>query len=279
MSDGPLPTFIVVGAMKCGTTSLHEYLDAHPDICMSTPKETNFFLEDNDKDLDWYRERFPVQAQEYGETSTNYTKYPAFDGVSARMYQLLPDVKLLYLVRDPVERAVSHYFHNRIHDREAQSVDDAFLPPSDSHYLQTSRYHMQIARYLQYYRPSQLLVVESERLREERVEAMRRIFQFLGVAAEIDDTKLQHEYHATTEKLPPVISGFLQETRVGQTVKSVAQRLLPQTLIRRSLEIFREKRERPTLDETTAKRIRDYLKGDVRQLRELTGKSFASWSL
>jgi hypothetical protein len=279
MRDGPLPTYILVGAMKCGTTSLHQYLGAHPEICVSDPKEPNFFLERNDKDLDWYRRCFDGVAREYGEASTNYTKYPTFRGVPERMHALLPEVKLLYLVRDPIERAVSHYAHNRAAGRESQPVDEAFRPVDESHYLQTSRYHAQIARYLDHYPRERLLVVESERLRTDRRAVLRTIFEFLGVATEIEGTAFEEEYHTTSGKLRPGVSSFLQETALGRMLTSAGRALLPQVLLERGLDVVRSDVERPTLSDTTRHRVRAYLQDDTDRLRALTGMAFDSWSL
>ena len=279
MRDGSLPTFILVGAMKCGTTSLHQYLGAHPEICVSDPKEPNFFLGRNEKGLDWYRQCFDEDAREYGEASTNYTKYPTFRGVPERMHDLLPEVKLLYLVRDPIERALSHYAHNRAAGREAQSVDDAFRPVEESHYLQTSRYHAQISRYLDHYPRERLLVVESERLRADRRAVLRTIFEFLEVAPEIDGTAFDEEYHTTSGKLRPGVSSFLQETALGRTLTSVGRALLPQTVLELGLDLVRSDVERPTLSDPTRHDVRAYLHDDVDRLRSLTGMAFGTWSL
>jgi len=279
MSDGPLPTFILVGAMKCGTTSLHQYLGAHPEICVSDPKEPNFFLDRNQKGLDWYRRCFDEDAREYGEASTNYTKYPSFQGVPERMHDLLPDLKLLYLVRDPVERALSHYAHNCAAGREAQSVDDAFRPVEESHYLQTSRYHAQISCYLDHYPRERLLVVESERLRADRRAVLRKIFEFLGVSAEVDESAFEDEYHTTSGKLRPGVSSFLQETAVGRTLTSLGRTLVPETVLERGLDLVRSDVERPTLSDATQHDVRAYLQDDVDRLRALTGRAFDAWSL
>jgi len=279
MSTGALPTFILVGAMKCGTTSLHQYLGAHPQVCVSDPKEPDFFLQRTEKGLDWYRQCFSGEAQEYGEASTNYTKYPTFQGVPARMHEVLPEAKLLYLVRDPIERALSHYAHNRVAGREARPVDEAFRPATESHYLQTSRYHAQVSRYLDHYPREQLLVVEAERLRNERMEVLREIFAFLGVSTDVDASAFADEYHTTSGKLRPGVSSFVQETALGRTLKSVGQALLPQSVIERGLGVFRSDVERPTLPDATGRAVRASLQDDVDRLRALTGRGFAAWSL
>lgn len=279
MSDGHLPTFILIGAMKCGTTSLHRYLGAHPQICMSEPKEPDFFLERTNRDLDWYKQCFSGQAQEYGEASTNYTKYPGFEGVPERMHRLLPSIKLLYLVRDPIERAVSHYAHNRIDGRESRSVEAAFRPMDESHYLQTSRYYLQISKYLAYYPRERIRIVMSERLRSERIQVLQAVFSFLGVTPDVEPPALEEEYHTTSGKLMSGLSRFFQENPLGRAAKRTGRALLPERLIERVLDVFRSPVERPTVANGMRDELRSYFESDVEQLRTLTGRDFASWSV
>jgi len=279
MSDGAFPTFILIGAMKCRTTSLHQYLGAHPQICVSDPKEPDFFLRRNEYDRAWYKQCFREPAQAYGEASTSYTKYPAYRGVPERMHRLLPDLKLLYLVRDPIERAMSHYAHNRVAGRESNPVDEVFCPVEDSHYLQTSRYHFQLSQYLAHYPEERVLVIKSERLRADRMSVLREVFSFLGVDPAVEASAFEEEYHTTSGKLTPGVSAFLQETQFGRFLTSAGKALFPRALLERGLSVFRSDVERPTPSKMTWERVRAYLQPDVDRLRELTGKEFANWSL
>src|SRR5689334_9595383 len=101
--QGALPNVIVIGGLKCGTTSLHHYLNLHPEIEMSRPKELNFFVEELNWDLgpDWYAAHFNASAPVRGETSPHYTARPRYDGVAERMRATLDDARLIYMVRDP----------------------------------------------------------------------------------------------------------------------------------------------------------------------------------
>src|SRR5688500_3515585 len=96
-----LPTFITIGAAKSGTTSLHYYLDQHPEISMSSPKETNFFeRSDAAESLDEYQLHFRAGFPARGESSVHYTCFPTIPDVQERIASALPDVKLIYIVRD-----------------------------------------------------------------------------------------------------------------------------------------------------------------------------------
>ena len=106
-----LPNLIIIGGLKCGTTSIHHYLGLHPEIHMSKPKELNFFVEELNWDLglDWYRGRFDDRFAVRGESSPHYTNLPYFEGVPERIHEHIPDAKLIYMVRDPISRILSHW--------------------------------------------------------------------------------------------------------------------------------------------------------------------------
>ncbi len=108
-----LPNLIIIGGLKCGTTSIHHYLGLHPQIQMSKPKELNFFVEELNWDLglDWYASRFDSRSPVRGESSPHYTNLPRFEGVAARIHEHCPDARLLYMVRDPIKRILSHWVH------------------------------------------------------------------------------------------------------------------------------------------------------------------------
>ncbi len=99
--------------MKCTTSSLHYYLNLHPQIAMSWNKERNFFIAEHNwpRGVRWYERHFKRGFAFCGESSPAYTHHPHFRGVAARMHDLLPTARLIYLVRDPIERILSHYLH------------------------------------------------------------------------------------------------------------------------------------------------------------------------
>ena len=113
---GRLPDFVIMGAMKCATTTLHKQLAAQLGIFMSTPKEPCFFSNDEvyHKGLDWYQSLFRGAApgEICGEASTNYTKMPTYPATVDRMQRHLPHVRLIYIMREPIDRLGSHYAHD-----------------------------------------------------------------------------------------------------------------------------------------------------------------------
>jgi len=145
-----LPNLIIIGGLKCGTTSIHHYLGLHPEIQMSKPKELNFFAEELNWDLglDWYASRFDNRFKVRGESSPHYTNLPRFSGVPERIHQHCPDARLLYMVRDPIKRILSHWVHATGAGYETREMV-ATLSQPDSSYIQRSMYWMQLQPYLE----------------------------------------------------------------------------------------------------------------------------------
>ena len=197
-ADGPstaersrLPTLVVLGAMKAGTTAVHGLIDAHPQVQMSRPKELNFFSENWDRGTAWYSAHFDEQAVARGESSPGYTS-PSYPRVAERMARLLPDVRLVYLVRHPFERAMSQYAHHRRDGDERRPVEEALLDP-DSQYVARSRYFERLRPFLDHFDDRQLLVVVQERLLRQRAAEMTAVFSHFGVdPSGVDHRALQY---------------------------------------------------------------------------------------
>lgn len=188
--EGCLPDFVVIGAAKAGTTSLHFYLSLHPEIFMSTPKEVRFFVDCApprgtwSNGLGWYRSLFRSDKRLCGEASTQYSQHPFFDGVAERMHSVITEAKLLYLVRDPLERVYSHFLMGRRKGKWRDSFADFIASEEADFVIQTSCYASQLRRYLAFYARDRILVVKSADLETQRAATLRRIFSFLGADAE-----------------------------------------------------------------------------------------------
>src|SRR5215475_5027581 len=197
-----LPNLIIIGAMKCGTSSLHYYLGFHPQIVMSQQKELNFFIQERNwsKGIDWYKSHFTGAATVYGEASPNYTNYPFWTGVPERMASILPDAKLIYLVRDPIERMISQYIHEMAASPEQRTFSEAITDTDNNHYLSRSLYYVQLEQYLKHFSRSQILVLAQEELYAERRTVMETIFRFLEVDLTFSSEKFRQLRHLSKEK-------------------------------------------------------------------------------
>lgn len=278
---GRLPDFVIIGATKAGTTSLHFYLSLHPEIFMSTPKEPRFFADAPEplgrwsRGLDWYRSLFVTGKRLCGETSPTYAAAPAIPGVPGRIAPVIPSAKLVYVVRHPYERLLSHYLMFYRTGRTALSFSDFIgrVP----HALDSSCYGTQLAGYLNYFSPDQILVVESEALMKERAATMRQIFSFLGAEPEFKSPLFQHQRHVGWHE--PYLSPRGRRLRDSRPVEKIGQ-LLPPNVFSALKNILLRPFSGPApsteLPPDVKNRIDEKLSAEVQLLRHLTGLPLSS---
>lgn len=190
-----LPTFLIIGAAKSGTTTLYEYLCRHPQVFMSTPKEPEFFARDENyaRGIEWYSSLFD-DAQPHqicGEASTIYTRSPQFPHTAARIAQHLPQAKLIYVMRHPVDRAYSHYVQ-RIktaqNKKEKLEIQETFEERirRESFFLDSSNYILQIEQYLPWFKRESILFLLMEDLIFELPATLAKVCQFLEIDHTLD---------------------------------------------------------------------------------------------
>lgn len=277
-----LPTFIVVGAKKAGTTSLHRYLQDHPDVWLPAAKRTSFFSTERwDLGADWYEAQFEPgrHHRARGEICTSYTRYPIVDGVPYRMRQIVPDVRLVYLVRHPIERLVSHYRHALIEGWERRPIDEAVLA-NPAEFVARSRYHLQIERYLEHFPRDQLLVITSEALRDERLATLGAVFEHLGVDPRHRPTTLDVSFNRTDDMRSE--GPMVQRLRRSSPYLAIRERL-PSRLRDRGwalttrIPTFAD--DRFELSPDVRSILVERLRPDVQALSELLGEGFDGWDL
>ena len=224
-----LPTFIVIGARKCGTTSLASYLGAHSQVFMTSPKEPSYFVRDRHT-FDWYQSLFERagDAKARGEASTAYTAAPRTPDAPERIHALIPGAKLVYLVRDPMERVLSHYAFRVAEGTERRAITDALKEGSP--YVECSRYAYQLAPYLELFPRDQILVIGSRELRDDREATMQRVFCFIDVDPELPITGLHLEVRRTEDIRAPrrgiaPISRMAARSPLGLLPRSWKERL------------------------------------------------------
>lgn len=183
---GPLPHFLIIGAMKAGTTTLYDDLTRHPGLYLPPEKEPEDLLHpavETAPGLAAYSRKFAAAPKGalLGEASTSYTKRPLHEGVAARAVQMLgPRLKIIYLTRDPVDRAVSQYRHLvglRLEDRP---MEEAFA--QDPTYAAFSRYDWQLAPWRAVLPDRQIHVLAFEDYIADRQTQLTKVTRFLGVA-------------------------------------------------------------------------------------------------
>lgn len=215
-----MPHFIIIGAQKAGTSSFHAYLSRHPSVQRALRKEIHYFDLSYSRGEAWYRAHFP-SAEELasansisGEASPYYMAHPH---ALTRITTDLPDVKLIALLRNPVERTISHYFHEKRHGTEPLSLIDAVMAEgrltddewkrmsSDPSYNSTwqrrysyifrSNYIDQLRQILPLRAENRLLLLKAEDLFDDPGETMARSYEFLGL-----DPSTKHKRYPALNK-------------------------------------------------------------------------------
>jgi hypothetical protein len=276
-----LPNFLLIGAMKSGTTSLYEYLRGHPQVLMSTKKELDFFIDGPGLDgrLSWYEEQFApatVASVAVGEASTSYTKHPLFRDVPANIASVIPDVRLIYLVRHPIERMRSQYLHEVLLGEQHLPVETALL--CDSRYRDFSSYAMQISAYMEFFPREQLLVIQAEHLLDRRFEVAQQVCEFLGLSPFSTSLELDKEHHQTSEKRVPI-------PVLRRIIQTSAYRRASPWIPARVKRFGRRRLDRgvsPHLGEISdavRDRLEDMIRDDVRALRSFMGPGFDDWGI
>ncbi len=176
------PDFIIIGAMKCATSTLHDQLAIQPGILMSDPKEPNFFSNDEiyAQGLDWYGSLFKGADENTlcGESSTHYTKLPTYPDTLSRMQAAAPALKLIYVMRHPMDRLISQYIHHWTEKEVSVDINRAIL--THSILTEYSLYARQLTPFIKAYGQENILPVFFDSLVSRPQHELDRVCQFIG---------------------------------------------------------------------------------------------------
>ena len=188
---GALPDFLIIGAPKCGTTSLYYLLAEHPHVEPAAAKELHFFNSHFDLGMEWYRRCFPRPEQKDGRSTITGEATPSYLGdlyAPGRVAEVVPQVRLLVLLRNPVDRAFSHFqmaqrkgWATTATFEEAVGAEHAGRLDEDSWYLSGGIYADQLARWSSLFGHEQILVLRSEDFSRSPEETLERVLGFLGL--------------------------------------------------------------------------------------------------
>jgi hypothetical protein len=224
-----LPDAVIIGGQKCGTTSLYHYLQQHPAVFRPKKKEIHYFDNNYHRELCWYKMHFSYHHDALNfESSPYYMFHPK---VPERLATVLPSVKLIVMLRDPVARAYSHYWHERRLGHEHLSFADAIAAEAErlagesaklraddryhsynhEHYSYVARgcYVEQIERWFEHFSKEQFLFVESERFFDDPAGEMARVTQFLGLPDLGETTWMKQNAGSYEERIEPALREHL----------------------------------------------------------------------
>ena len=292
------PDFFLIGAMKAGSTALHHCLKKHPDVFMSTPKEPGFFSRDNrfSKGPNWYRTHFKgaVASQVWGDSSTCYSRSTIYPKTAIRIHDVRPNARFIYVVRDPVVRAFSHYKHRM---DEAVIAGNPILSykqflNDDKEVLMTGRYYFQIKPYYDLFGAENIHVCSFDDLVSNTQVVLNKVWNFLNVnpdfsnVAELPNknesgSSLIYFHTNNTIKnirnsslLKPfidVMPNFLKE--VGVSV--IRSNLMKSQSIRKVINKEHEFLSKP--DNEDLKYLSKYYRNDLTDFHALTGVDVSHW--
>lgn len=274
-----MPDFVIIGAMKCATSTLHDQLARVEGVSMSEPKEPNFFSDELNwaKGIGWYESLFDAMPESdlKGESSTHYTKLPTYPLCVSRMLEHIPDGKLIYVMRDPIDRIVSHY----IHEWSQRVIEDGCpIDEAIERYpilVEYSRYAMQLSPYVEKWGTDRILPVFFERLMSNSQSEFERVGRFLGITTEMRwDTDDAKNVSSQRQRRGPIVNAIL-----GNRMMQVARRTLMPESLRAKIRSRWTMKERPVLSDASIKRLHALLDPDMRQLgawlgRDLTCASY-----
>lgn len=208
-----LPSYLIIGAQRAGTTSLHDYIGAHPDVKPPWAKEVHYFSLHATRPLAWYRSHFPASGAMTGEATPYYLFHPL---APAHVAQVLPDVKLIVLLRNPITRAHSHHTHERLSGTEPLEFAEALEREQErtdgeeerlmrnpgarsfahQHYSYLARgaYAHQLERWLRHFPRERLLLLATDDLSADPDGSILRVEAFLGLEPHVpDDLPVRHK--------------------------------------------------------------------------------------
>jgi hypothetical protein len=263
------PDYIVIGAMKCGTSTLAAQLGAQQGLFMTTPKEPNYFSDDAvyAQGADWYQNLFASAASGdlCGEASTHYTKRPDYPDTLARMQTHCgADLRLVYMIRNPLERAVSHYLHDWSEGATPMPIAQAL--EQDTRLVDYGRYGWQIEPFVEIYGRGAIMLTSLERLRLEPNAELARIAAHIGHKGTVswDDTLgAQNVSSKRTRKLP------LHNLLVDNPLATALRRTLVPKALRTRIRENRQVKDRPDIPVSLRSYLENLFCEDKRRLADV----------
>lgn len=291
------PNLFIPGAAKSGTTSLHELLDLHPDVCMSTTKEPVFWNKTDNKNLNnisKYNALFKNKdAKVIGESTTSYMYFPEFITKVKEHFSLAP--KFIFILRNPIDRCYSHYWYLVGRGQEKRdfitSLDEdkqrdfslyGYLP---NYYYHFGTYAYWLQKFYDSFEPKNIKIITLEQLKTDPLKTINDCFFFLELnpldsipeVVSNKTKKLKHPrlYHFNRKTL----SGKYSITKIVKYILPYKQRKkLKMKLASNKYINKNEELKYPKLDLNDRKHIKSLYKDDVKLLKQLTGLSFTEWT-
>ncbi|MGB1251521.1 MAG: sulfotransferase family protein [Candidatus Promineifilaceae bacterium] len=257
-----LPDFMIIGAMKCATSTLHEQLARQPGIFMCTPKEPYFFSDDPiyAKGMAWYEALFAsADASDLcGESTTHYTKLPTYPQTISRIEQHVPNATFVYVMRHPIDRLVSQYIHQWTEREITVPIDEAVRQHPEL--IAYSKYSYQLAPYFAQFGRNRVLPVFFDRLRNHSQTELERVCRFIGYAGEPIWDESDQQRNVSSQRMR--VSPWRDRIVYSPLVTAIRKRLIPQN-VRDRIKQGWQMQERPTLSEDSVAYLTEIFNADL----------------
>ena len=296
INETTMPNFLIIGAAKAGTTALHEYLQQHPQIYMTPNKETNFFAFEGEEinfrgigdkalkdfsitDLETYQNQFAAVTTEkaIGEACPSYLYYPQ---AATRIKQYLPNVRLIVILRNPIDRAYANFLHIVRDDRETCRDFSLALQEETTriannwewfwHYIQIGFYGKQLKHYYQLFAPNQIKVYLYEDLKNNAIATLQDIFHWL----EVDDTFVPDVALRPNKSGMPKNKLLHQILTKPNPLKSFLKPLFP-AQIRQKIQ--HQNLNTPPISQEARQKLLDLYRADIFQCQDLIQRDLSAW--
>jgi hypothetical protein len=291
------PNFLIIGAGKAGTTSLYEYLRQHPDVYMSPVKETNYFALSAGSDQPVDEQFFPVQSFEdycrlfrgagdqhaIGEASPVYLYAP---GAPERIRQRLPDVKLVAVFRNPVERAFSSYlmycnlgveertFEQALRDEQAGAGNEQLS--GQWHYLEAGLYDRHLRRYLDVFDRSEIKVFLFEELTSDPASVLAALFRFLDVDEDfLPDTNVT--FNPSGKPRNRLVHWLLQKRPITTAIKHRLPESIRGSISAGVASAQQRNLVKPEMPSAVRTQLVNYFRDDIERLGQLLDRDLTHW--
>lgn len=283
-----LPNFLIIGAQKSGTTSLYEYLCQHPQVYMSPIKEPHFFTYEGESHLsnkiitDWerYIALFSMAKPHHvaiGEASPSYLHA---QNAPERIARYLPDVRLIAILRNPIDRAFSNWLHNVRNGREKLSFREALAKEEERmrqgigyafYYKFKGFYYQHLSRYIHKFPREHIRVYLFEELSSNPMELLKDIFVFLDIDTSVQINIQQHNVSGIPRGF---LGGIFNYIRKLKAIQKLGKQFVSERLRRR---IRSKVLEKPVLENELRKYLIELYREDIIKLEHLLGRDLSNW--
>lgn len=272
-----LPDFIVLGAAKAGTSSIYRYLDQHPDVFVPAPKELKFFTGSGEHDVSEYARYFAPNTEKKitVEVSSDYL----YSGESTpyTIKKIIPDVGLIAILRDPVERGFSDFCMDVRRGKQQKDYRKALRGRSRFRYRNQGLYHKQLSRYIEVFGRNRIGIFFYDDLKRDTPGFMREFYRYIGVTEDV--TPHGHFNKGSFSRSENVQALLERPNPVRRAVKALLSPFLNtekrQRLRSRLLAL--NKKPKPRMDPELRNELVKFYRDDILKLQELTGRDLSEW--